>query len=342
MPSQPHASATPPLPATTPSTSEQMSTTRPPSRLAVGVALAIVYVIWGSTYLAIRIVAASLPAFGSAALRFGIAAVLLLAALVLVRGFRRLRVSWHELGACAVVGVLLLAGGNGLVVLAESPQFALPSGVAALVISLNPLIMVVLRTVSGDRPALGTVAGVVIGLAGLVALFLPGLGGAGSDHPVPLTGGLLALGAVTCWCVGSFATRWLPMPADPFVATGYEMVAGAAAMALIAVARGEPAPWLVPHVPVTAWIALGYLILAGSLVAFTAYIWLLHHAPISLVSTYAYVNPVIAIALGVLFAGEMLTGQVVLAAMTVVIGVVLVVSMERPGGTRRSVKKGTL
>ena len=300
------------------------------------------YVIWGSTSLAIRIVAASLPALGSAALRFGIAAVLLLAALVLVRGFRRLRVSWHELGACAVVGVLLLAGGNGLVVLAESPQFALPSGVAALVISLNPLIMVVLRTVSGDRPALGTVAGVVIGLAGLVALFLPGLGGAATDHPVPLIGGLLALGAVTCWCVGSFATRWLPMPADPFVATGYEMVAGASAMALIAVARGEPAPWLVPDVPVTAWIALGYLILAGSLVAFTAYIWLLHHAPISLVSTYAYVNPVIAIALGVLFAGEMLTGQVVLAAVTVVIGVVLVVSMERPGGTRRNVKKGTL
>jgi drug/metabolite transporter (DMT)-like permease len=318
-----------------------MSTTRPPSRLAVGVALAIVYVIWGSTYLAIRIVAASLPAFGSAALRFGIAAVLLLAALLVVRGWRQLRLSWRELGACAVVGVMLLAGGNGLVVLAESPQFALPSGVAALVISLNPLIMVVLRTVSGDRPALGTVVGVVIGLAGLVALFLPGLGGAGTDHPVPLIGGLLALGAVTCWCVGSFATRWLPMPADPFVATGYEMVAGAAAMSLIALARGEPAPWLVPHVPVTAWIALGYLVVAGSLVAFTAYIWLLHHAPISLVSTYAYVNPVIAIALGVLFAGEVLTGQVVLAAVTVVIGVVLVVSIER-SGTRPSVKKGTL
>src|SRR4029453_14356138 len=111
MPSQPRAPATPPLPATTPPTSQQMSTTRPPSRLAVGVALAIVYVIWGSTYLAIRIVAASLPPFGSAALRFGIAAVLLLASLLLVRGFRRLRVSWRELGACAVVGVMLLAGG---------------------------------------------------------------------------------------------------------------------------------------------------------------------------------------------------------------------------------------
>ena len=248
MPSQPRASATPPLPATTPASSAQMSTSRPPSRLAVAVALAIVYVIWGSTYLGIRIVAASLPAFGSAAMRFGLAAILLIAALAVLRGWRQLRVTWRQLGACAVVGVLLLAGGNGLVVLAESPQFALPSGVAALVISLNPLIMVVLRTVTGDRPALGTVAGVVIGLAGLVALFLPGLGG-DADHPVPLAGGLLALGAVTCWCVGSFATRWLPMPADPFVASGYEMVAGAAAMALIAVARSEPVPWLVPDVP---------------------------------------------------------------------------------------------
>ena len=137
-------------------------------------------------------------------------------------------------------------------------------------------------------------------------------------------------GSQTCWCVGSFATRWLPMPADPFVASGYEMVAGAAAMALIAVARGEQAPWLVPDVPTSAWLALAYLVVAGSLLAFTAYIWLLHHAPISLVSTYAYLNPVIAIALGVLFAGVVLTGQVVLAAITVVIGVVLVVSIERP------------
>ncbi len=306
-----------------------MSTSRPPSGLAVAVALAIVYVIWGSTYLGIRIVAASLPAFGSAAMRFGLAAILLISALAVLRGHRQLRVTRRELGACAVVGVLLLAGGNGLVVLAESPQFALPSGVAALVISLNPLIMVVLRSVTGDRPGLATVAGVVIGLAGLVALFAPGLGGE-SDHPVPLAGGLLALGAVTCWCVGSFATRWLPMPTDPFVASGYEMVAGAAAMALIAVARREPVPWLVPDVPMQAWLALAYLVVAGSLVAFTAYIWLLHHAPISLVSTYAYVNPVIAIALGVAFAGEVLTGQVVLAAVTVVVGVVLVVSIERP------------
>jgi len=233
------------------------------------------------------------------------------------------------LGGAAVVGFLLLAGGNGLVVLAESPRFAVPSGVAALIISLNPLILVVLRAATGDRPRLLTVLGVAVGLAGLAALFLPGLAGGAGDHPVPVVGGLLCLAAVTCWCVGSFATRWLPLPADPLVASVYEMFAGAASMALIAVARSEPAPWLVPDVPAKAWLALAYLVVFGSLVAFTAYIWLLHHAPISLVSTYAYVNPVIALLLGALLVGEVLTGQVLIAAATVVVGVVLVVSTER-------------
>jgi len=233
------------------------------------------------------------------------------------------------LGGAAVVGFLLLAGGNGLVVLAESPRFAVPSGVAALIISLNPLILVVLRAATGDRPRLLTVLGVAVGLAGLAALFLPGLAGGAGDHPVPVVGGLLCLAAVTCWCVGSFATRWLPLPADPLVASVYEMFAGAASMALIAVARSEPAPWQVPDVPAKAWLALAYLVVFGSLVAFTAYIWLLHHAPISLVSTYAYVNPVIALLLGALLVGEVLTGQVLIAAATVVVGVVLVVSTER-------------
>lgn len=309
-----------------------MSANRPvtnrPGRLATWGALLIVYVIWGSTYLGIRVVAESLPAFGSAAMRFGSAGVLLAVILAAVRGVRRLRISWRQLAGTTVVGILLLVGGNGLVVLAESPRFAVPSGVAALVISLNPLIMVVLRAATGDRPGLLTVLGVAVGLAGLAALFLPGLAGA-SDHPVPIVGGLLCLAAVTCWCVGSFATRWLPMPEDAFVASVYEMFAGAIAMALIAVARSEPVPWLVPHVPARAWIALAYLVVFGSLLAFTAYIWLLHHAPISLVSTYAYVNPVIALLLGALLVNEVLTSQVLVAAATVVVGVVLVVSTER-------------
>ena len=315
-----------------------MSLTGPPRPALVWFALGIVYVIWGSTYLGIRLVVESLPAFGSAALRFAVAGVVLGAILAARRGIRTLRVSVRQLGAAALVGVLLLAGGNGLVVLAESPSFKLPSGVAALLIALAPLLLAVLRLTAGDRPHVTTIVGVLIGLAGLVLLFLPGIttsgdataNGAASAHAIPVAGGLIVLVAVVCWSVGSFATRWLPMPADPFVASVWEMLAGAGVMAVIAVVRREPAPWLVPSVPAKSWLALAYLIVFGSLVAFTAYVWLLHHAPISLVATYAYVNPVIALALGALLVGESLTAQVLLAAATVVVGVILVVSTERP------------
>lgn len=314
-----------------------MSPTRPNPRGAlVWAALSIVYVVWGSTYLAIRVVTESLPAFGSAVIRFAVAGAMLAAILAIARGRRALRVTRRQLGACALVGVLLLAGGNGLVVLAESPEFALPSGVAALLIALTPLLMVVLRAVTGDRPRWPTVTGVVVGLAGLAGLFLPGLAGlflpglsgTGAGRTIPVIGGLLVLGAVVCWSSGSFATRWLPMPGDSFVASVYQMLAGAAAMAVITAVRGEPAPWAVPDVPARSWVALAYLTVAGSIVAYTAYVWLLHNAPISLVATYAYVNPVIALALGALLVGEALTPQVILAAGAVIVGVALVVSTE--------------
>jgi drug/metabolite transporter (DMT)-like permease len=313
-----------------------MPPTRPPSAALVWVALAVVYVIWGSTYLGIRFVTESLPAFGSAALRFGVAGALLSGILATLHGARVLRVTWAQLGAAVVVGMLLVAGGNGLVVLAESPEFALPSGVAALLVALVPLMLVVLRVAAGDRPRLATVVGVVVGLAGLVVLFLPrvGTGDGARGHAIPVAGGLVVLFAVTCWSIGSFATRWLPMPQNPFVASAYGMFAGAAAMTVIALLRQEPAPWAVAAASARAWIALAYLIVAGSLVAFTAYVWLLHHAPISLVSTYAYVNPVIALGLGALLAGESLTAQVLVAAAAVVFGVSLVVSTERPRGAK--------
>lgn len=303
-----------------------MSTNRPsPNPLVLWLALGAVYVIWGSTYLGIRIVVEYLPAFGSAALRFGAAGVLLGLTLVIVRGRRVLRVTGRQLATAVLVGVLLIAGGNGLVVLAEAPRFGLPSGIAALLVALNPVLMVVLRLGTGDRPRVLSVVGVVVGLAGLVLLFLPG-----SGTRVPIGGALLVLTAVVCWATGSFSTRYLPMPANPFVATVYEMFAGSAAMAVLSIATGEPAVWSVPDVPARVWWALAYLFVAGSIVAFTAYVWLLHNAPISLVSTYGYVNPVIALGLGALFAGEVLTGRVLAAAAVVVLGVILVVSVERP------------
>jgi drug/metabolite transporter (DMT)-like permease len=290
----------------------------------VWLALGALYVIWGSTYLGIRVVVRYLPAFGSASLRFGAAGAALALIIAAVRGPRSLRISGRQLASTVLVGTLLIAGGNGLVVLGESPRYGLPSGLAALLISLSPLIMVLLRVTIRDVPKPLSLIGVIVGLGGLIVLFLPGTG----VRTVPLVGGGLALLATLCWCAGSFVIRWLPMPANPFVASVYEMLAGSAAMALIAVGAREPAVWSVPGVPAKAWLALGYLCLAGSIVAFTAYVYLLHTAPISLVTTYAYVNPVIALILGAAILGEALNGRVLLAGGTVVLGVILVVSVE--------------
>jgi drug/metabolite transporter (DMT)-like permease len=286
-----------------------------------------VYVVWGSTYLAIRVTVETLPPLVSAGVRFGSAAVVLAVIIVIRRGPGALRVSWRHAGGAAIVGVLLLAGGNGLVVLAEAgpPGVAVPSGIAALLVATVPLLVVVLRAVTGDRPRAATVAGVVLGFAGLVLLVLP----AGGSRAAPLAGALIVVVAAVCWSTGSFLTGKLPMPADPFVATVYEMVAGAAVLTALGLARRELAGFDPAAVSARSWVALAYLMVAGSLVAFTAYVWLLHHAPISLVSTYAYVNPVVAVALGALLVAEPVTVQVLLGGAVIVLGVALVVSTER-------------
>ncbi|RQX29705.1 EamA family transporter, partial [Micromonospora chalcea] len=231
-------------------------------------------------------------------------------------------------GSAALIGVLLLAGGNGLVVLAESGPAgtAVPSGVAALLVATVPLLVVVLRTVGGDRPRPWTFLGVALGFAGLVVLVLPRDGVDG----VPVAGALTVVAAATSWSVGSYLSGRIRMPADPFVATVYEMLAGAAVLALVGVARGELRGFSFAEVTGRSWAALAYLMVAGSLVAFTAYVWLLAHAPISLVSTYAYVNPVVAVALGALFVAEPITSQVLLGGAIIVVGVAVVVSTERP------------
>lgn len=333
MTSHPEMAPPPPAPAQPPTKTVRMSPTRrqalPPVRAGlVWLALATIYLVWGSTYLGIRVVTESLPAFGSSAARFATAAALLALFLAVRRGPAVLRVRRSELAAAALVGTVLIAGGNGLVVLAESPAFGLPSGLAALLVALGPLLLVVMRAATGDRPRPATVLGVLVGFGGLVILFAPALGLGGESFP--LAGGLLVLLGTACWSAGSFVGAWLPLPGDPFVASVYEMLAGSVVVAAISLGRGELRGFDPAAVPARAWLGLAYLVVFGSLVAFTAYVWLLHHAPISLVSTNAYVNPVIALALGALLAAEALTGQVLLAAAVVTLGVVVVVSTERP------------
>ncbi|MFI6264381.1 EamA family transporter [Micromonospora sp. NPDC051006] len=295
-------------------------------------ALIVVYLLWGSTYLGIRIAVETLPPLASAAARFAAAAVVLALVLRIRRGPGALRVGRRQLGSAALVGVLLLAGGNGLVVLAESGPSgtALPSGIAALLVATVPLLVVLLRSATGDRPRFWTFAGVTLGFLGLVLLVLP-TGGADS---VPLAGALTVVAGAVSWSVGSFLSGRIRMPADPFVATVYEMIAGAVVLAVLALGRGELRGFDPSQVSTRSWLALGYLMVAGSLVAFTAYVWLLHHAPISLVATYAYVNPVVAVALGAVLVAEPITTQVLLGGAVIVAGVALVVSTERPRRAR--------
>jgi drug/metabolite transporter (DMT)-like permease len=291
-------------------------------------AMLVVYVVWGSTYLAIRVSVRTMPPLLSAGARFMIAGLVLAAVLAVRDGPRELRVSRRELASCALLGLLLLLGGNGVVVLAER---TVPSGYAALLVAAVPLWVVLLRAARADRPRTATIAGVVIGFVGLVVLVSPGGSG------VHLGGALTVLAASLSWAVGSFYSSRLPVPGNPFVASTYEMLVGGAGNALVGLWHGEGHHLRFAAISGASWLALGYLVVFGSLVAFTAYVWLLGAAPISLVATYAYVNPVVAVALGALLLGERVTTAVLAGGAIVVLGVCVVVSTERRSRQARAI-----
>ena len=291
-----------------------------PSRAAIWGALAIVYVVWGSTYLAIRVVVKEMPPITSAGLRFITASLLVGAYVALRHGPGTLRVRPRELGSAAIVGVLLLLGGNGLVSLGER---TVPSGLTALLVAATPLSIVILRRISGDRPRLMTWAGVLVGIAGLVVLVAPGISGGST------AGTILIVVATLSWALGSFASPRLAMPSNPSVATAWEMLAGGLAMLIVGLARGERFDFSFGYSGKSIF-ALAYLVVFGSIVAFSAYVWLLSKAPISLVATYAYVNPIVAVILGALLLSESVTAVIVIGGAIVVAGVALVVGAERP------------
>ncbi|MFD7610607.1 EamA family transporter [Streptomyces sp. NPDC059828] len=288
---------------------------------AVWGALAIVYVVWGSTYLAIRVVVETMPPFLSTGARFLTAGLVLAAVIAWRQGPSALKATPVQLASAAMVGLLLLLGGNSLVVLAET---AVPSGLAALLVAVVPAWVVVLRRLSGERPGLGAYGGVALGLAGLAVLTLPGLSG-----DVRLWGVLTVVAATLMWSVGSFSSSRIPMPANPFAVSAYEMTAAGIGCLLVGLGRGEQHGFVLAEVSARSWTALAYLVVFGSLIAFTAYAWLLQSAPLSLVATYAYVNPVVAVCLGVLVLDEELSWPIAVGGAIVVAGVGLIVSTER-------------
>jgi drug/metabolite transporter (DMT)-like permease len=286
-------------------------------------ALWTVYLVWGSTYVAIKISVRTLPAFLSAGSRFLLAGVLL--ALILVLTGRSIRVSRRELLSSALLGISLLGLGVGVVTLAET---RIDSSTAAMIAGSVPLQVIALRTLARERVALATRLSVLVGLAGLALVVLPG--GEGSSDAVGLA---LMLGASVSWSVGSFFGHRLPLPADGFVATTWEMLGAGVFLLVLGAARGELGTLDPAAFSLESIAALLYLAVFGTLIAFTAYTWLLDNAPISKVVTHQYVNPLVAIVLGAVLLDERLTLATGLGAALIVGSVFVAVRQE---GTKRT------
>lgn len=289
---------------------------RPVQQLA-WLALIIVYIAWGSTYVAIRVMDESVPPLIGGGIRFICAGAAMYLFISWRRG-RAARVSGRELGSVALVGILLLVGGNGLVTVAERH---VPAGLTSLVIASVPLWLLLLRWLSRERPARATLAGVAVGFVGVAVLVFRG----GPDQGVSIPHLLIVLGAAASWAIGSWAAARLPMPADVSTSTALEMLIGGVVLAVLGPLVGEHWSTITTHASFRSLAAIAYLAVAGSIVAFTAYVWLLQHAPISRVATYAYVNPVVAVLLGAILLGERITlttaigGAVIIASVAVVI-----------------------
>lgn len=307
--------------------------------LPVAVALLTVYVVWGSTYLAIAYMVDSMPPFLSAAARYLVAGVVMLGFLWIYGRARRgsgerERPTLAHWRSAFILGTLLLLGGNGFVVLAEQPGL-LSSGIAAVLVATTPISMNVLEAIlQRRRPSALVVGGVLAGFVGVVILLFPAEGVAA----VSPYGVLLVLIAELSWAIGSVYQRRAPLPRSPWLGTGMEMLAGGAVLFAVGTLTGEPGRTDVTSFTGESLLALLYLIVFGSLIAFSAYVWLLHNAPISTVATYAYVNPIIAVALGAWLRAEDITPRTLLAAAIIIGAVIAMVTgrprdVEEPGGT---------
>ncbi len=284
----------------------------------------IIYVVWGSTYFAIRVMVETVPPLLGAGLRFLIAGLLMLGFLIVRKGWEAVKPSRRGLLATLLVGILL-PGANAVVTVAEVD---VPSALAALLIASLPLIVIVLRRLAGEDVTGISLAGVVVGFCGVALLLLPGERPDGAS----LLGMLLLIGAATMWAVGSFMSPRLDLPKDPFVTTGWQMLLGGGVISLVGLGAGEAGDVNLDAFSLESSLAWLYLVLIGSIIAYSAYVWLLQNAPVSKVATYAYVNPVIAILLGWLILDETITAMTLVGATIIVASVAVVVRVEATRG----------
>jgi drug/metabolite transporter (DMT)-like permease len=305
------------VPPTDPGAGTANGADAPPLKQVIA-AFAAVYIVWGSTYLAIRFAIETLPPLLMAGVRFVIAGSFLYG-WARWRGAGKPRLEhWRS---AAVIGALLLLGGNGAVTWAE--QF-IPSGIAALLIAVVPCWMVLIDWVrpGGPPPTVQIAAGLVLGLVG-VALLIGPESLMGGDR-IDVTGAAVVLGGSMSWAAGSILSRHVKVPSRPLLATGIQMLCGGALLILAGLLSGEAARIDASAISAKSVLALIYLILIGAIVGYSAYIWLLRVSTPARVSTYAYVNPVVAVLLGWLFAGETVSPRVIAAAAVIVAGVALI------------------
>ena len=282
----------------------------------IWLALGTVYLLWGSTYLGIKFSIATIPPLLMGSVRFLVAGAILYVIGIRAGDVRGDRLGPRQWLAALVIGSALLVGGNGGVILAE--QYV-PTGVVALLVATAPLWMAIIDRVAFGRrlPAL-VIVGLVIGFAGVAFL----IGSPGSGR-ISLFGAALALAAPLCWASGSVFTRHVQLPVRPLVASSMEMLCAGVIFAVASIATGELGR-LHPF-STTSIVALGYLIVFGSLIGFSAYVWLLRSAPLSLVSTYAYINPVVAVILGTIFLSERISPRTLIAGGIIIAAVALIV-----------------
>ena len=289
----------------------------------VWLGMLVLYFVWGSTYLGIAYAVETIPPFLMAASRFALAGLVLLTwSIVRSRGefVMPSRREWRD---SAIVGALLLGGGMGAVAWGEQ---TIPSGIAALIIGLMPVWVAVLgRVFLGERLPGIAIAGIVIGFAGVGILVAPTIAGeSGSLNPLGLVALLIS---PISWSAGSlFASHRATLPKQPLVATGLQMVTGAVVLSVMALLAGEPARFDPAAVSRDSLVALAYLTIIGSLLAFTVYGWLLRVAPLPFIATYAYVNPVVAVILGTVIREEPLDPRTLVAGAVIVGAVALIVT----------------
>jgi drug/metabolite transporter (DMT)-like permease len=290
------------------------------------VALWIVYVIWGSTYFAIAYVIETMPPLLSMGIRFMLAGILLGLFIIARNGFQEIAVPRNEIRTSVVLGFVLLGFGLGNVAVAEKH---VPSGIVALIIAALPLWIAIFRFVSGERPSSRTWLGLCVGFVGVALLLKPGsvqsVSGEGSSTVIFYM--IMVLVGNIGWALGTFLAPRFPLPKNALVFTAYELLAGGVSLTLAGVFKGETlgdfldgSNW--------SWLWFTYLVIFGSIIAYSAYLWLVQNAPVSLTATYAYVNPVIAVALGAVFLDEVITASYAIGGLIIVLGVLVVVSGE--------------